>query len=59
GSTRLLNELGEQYADVLADHRRALREAFERHGGVEVDTAVALTRGEPAVATQLLGAPAG
>ena len=33
GSTRLLNELGEQYADVLAEHRRALREAFERHGG--------------------------
>jgi class 3 adenylate cyclase len=55
GSTRLLNELGEQYADVLAEHRRALREAFERHGGVEVDTAVALARGEPAVATQLLG----
>jgi len=38
GSTRLLHELGDEYADVLADHRRTLREAFERHGGVEVDT---------------------
>jgi predicted ATPase len=38
GSTRLLEELGEGYADVLAGHRRRLREAFERHGGVEVDT---------------------
>ena len=39
GSTRLLHELGaEAYADALADHRRVLREAFARHGGVEVDT---------------------
>src|SRR5215471_15621535 len=38
GSTRLLHELGDGYADVLAEHRRALREAFARHGGVEVDT---------------------
>jgi len=38
GSTRLLHELGEQYADVLAEHRRTLRNAFGRHGGVEVDT---------------------
>ena len=38
GSTRLLQELGDQYAGVLAEHRRALREAFERNGGVEVDT---------------------
>ncbi len=39
GSTRLLHELGRTgYADVLAEHRRVLREAFERHGGVEVDT---------------------
>ncbi|HEV2131512.1 MAG TPA: adenylate/guanylate cyclase domain-containing protein, partial [Longimicrobiaceae bacterium] len=39
GSTRLLQELGaEQYAAALDDHRRALREAFARHGGVEVDT---------------------
>ena len=38
GSTRLLNELGDAYADALAEHRRALREAFTRNGGVEVDT---------------------
>ena len=39
GSTRLLHELGEEgYADALAEHRRILREAFERHAGVEVDT---------------------
>jgi predicted ATPase len=38
GSTRLLHELGDAYADVLAEHRRVLREAFARHGGVEVDT---------------------
>lgn len=39
GSTRLLEELGDDaYAEALAEHRRALREAFARHGGVEVDT---------------------
>ena len=39
GSTRLLHELGEErYAAELAEHRRTLREAFDRHGGVEVDT---------------------
>jgi predicted ATPase/Tfp pilus assembly protein PilF len=39
GSTRLLNELGaEEYEEALADHRRLLREAFTRHGGLEVDT---------------------
>src|SRR6187551_1261587 len=39
GSTKLLHDLGaESYADLLAEHRRILREAFVRHGGVEVDT---------------------
>ena len=38
GSTRLLMELGDRYAEVLAEHRRVLRDAFARHGGVEVDT---------------------
>jgi predicted ATPase len=38
GSTRLLHELGDAYAEALAGHRRALRDAFKRHGGVEVDT---------------------
>ncbi len=38
GSTRLLRELGERYADVLAEHNRLLREAFSRRGGLEVGT---------------------
>lgn len=38
GSTRLLHELGDGYGDVLAEHRRVLRAAFEEHGGIEVDT---------------------
>jgi predicted ATPase len=39
GSTRLLHELGaERYAEELAEHRAVLRDAFARHGGVEVDT---------------------
>lgn len=39
GSTKLLHELGAaEYAEALAEHRRILREAFGKHGGVEVDT---------------------
>jgi predicted ATPase/class 3 adenylate cyclase len=38
GSTRLLEELGDRYSEVLREHRRLLGEAFERHGGVEIDT---------------------
>jgi predicted ATPase len=38
GSTRLLQELGDRYADVLAEHRRVLRREFARYGGVEVGT---------------------
>jgi WD40 repeat protein/class 3 adenylate cyclase/energy-coupling factor transporter ATP-binding protein EcfA2 len=38
GSTRLLHALGDRYAEALTDHRRLLRAAFARHGGVEVDT---------------------
>jgi predicted ATPase len=38
GSTRLLDELGAaEYREVLAAHRRVLREAFDRHDGYEVD----------------------
>jgi predicted ATPase len=55
GSTRLVEELGEHYADVLAAHRSVLREVFERHRGVEVDTQgdaffVAFARASNAVA---------
>ena len=39
GSTRLLHELGAaEYAAALANHRRILRDAFGRNGGIEVDT---------------------
>ena len=38
GSTRLLKELRDGYADVLAEHQRILREAFEAAGGQEIDT---------------------
>ena len=38
GSTRLLHEHGAAYADLLAEHRRVLREAFVARDGVEVDT---------------------
>jgi predicted ATPase len=38
GSTRLLHELGvERYAEALAEHRRVVRDACARNGGVEVD----------------------
>jgi class 3 adenylate cyclase len=37
GSTRLLQELGDDYGQVVADHRRLLREIFQARGGNEVD----------------------
>ncbi len=55
GSTRLLHEQGERYAELLSEHRRVLREAFARHSGVEVDTQgdaffVAFARASDAIA---------
>jgi predicted ATPase/class 3 adenylate cyclase len=55
GSTRLLQEHGAGYADLLAEHRRALRDAFAQNSGVEVDTQgdaffVAFSRATDAVA---------
>jgi len=38
GSTALLKELGDAYADVLSGHRRIVRESFTRLNGVEIDT---------------------
>ena len=39
GSTKLLHELGAKaYGEILAEHRRVLRDVFAAHGGVEVDT---------------------
>jgi predicted ATPase/class 3 adenylate cyclase/DNA-binding winged helix-turn-helix (wHTH) protein len=54
-STRLLQHLGEQYADVLAAYQRLLREAFQAWDGYEIDTAgdgffVAFQRATHAVA---------
>lgn len=38
GSTRLLQRLGDRYAQVLADFRQLLQSACEERGGREVDT---------------------
>ncbi len=38
GSTRLLQQLGARYADVLADCRQIMRMAFQQWHGHEVDT---------------------
>ena len=38
GSTRLLEQLGAEYENVLAEHHRLIREAVAAHDGVEVDT---------------------
>ena len=38
GSTRLLQQLGDRYASVLAECRHLLRAAFHHWGGHEVDT---------------------
>ena len=38
GSTRLLKQLRDAYGELLDDHRRLLRLAFEQAGGHEIDT---------------------
>ena len=38
GSTGLLKRLGERYAELIAEHRRVVRETFGTHNGVEIDT---------------------
>lgn len=38
GSTRLLDQLGDEYAKLLADQRSLFREIFSQHEGQEVDT---------------------
>jgi YVTN family beta-propeller protein len=55
GSTRIVKQLGDGYAAVLAEHQRLLREAFAQHGGHEIDTQgdsffVAFRRARDAVA---------
>ena len=60
GSTRLLQRLGERYADVLAECRHLLRSAFHQWQGYEVDTQgdaffVAFARASDAVAAAVDG----
>ena len=55
GSTRLLDELGDAYLEVLSEHHRVLRQAIAANRGVEVDTQgdaffVAFERASDAVA---------
>jgi class 3 adenylate cyclase len=55
GSTRLLQQLGEQYSEVLSDCRHLLRQMFVQYNGHEVDTQgdaffVAFARATDAVA---------
>jgi class 3 adenylate cyclase len=38
GSTRLLQQLGDAYGDVVRDHRKLLRDHLGDKGGTEVDT---------------------
>jgi len=38
GSTRLLQELGDDYGEVVSAHRRIIRESFAEQGGTEMDT---------------------
>ncbi len=38
GSTRLLKQLHERYAEALADHQHLLRGVFVENGGREIDT---------------------
>jgi class 3 adenylate cyclase len=38
GSTALLKRLGEQYGELLSEHRRLIRETFSARVGVEIDT---------------------
>jgi class 3 adenylate cyclase len=38
GSTKLLQELGDGYAEVSREHRRIVREAFGERDGTEIDT---------------------
>lgn len=38
GSTALLKRLGSGYGEVLAAHRRIVRETFQAANGIEIDT---------------------
>jgi predicted ATPase/DNA-binding SARP family transcriptional activator len=60
GSTRLLTRLRDRYADVLGEHHRVLRAAFDDHDGREVQTEgdaffVAFARASDAIAAAVAG----
>jgi class 3 adenylate cyclase len=60
GSTRLLKQLGDRYGEVLAEHQRLLRAAFEEAGGQEIDTQgdsffVVFARAKDALASAIAG----
>ncbi len=60
GSTHLLQQLGERYADILAESRQLLRSAFQQWNGHELDTQgdaffVAFARASDAVAAAVDG----
>jgi class 3 adenylate cyclase len=38
GSTALLKQLAEGYGDLIAEHRRIVRDTFREHNGGEIDT---------------------
>jgi class 3 adenylate cyclase len=38
GSTALVKRFGERYGELLATHRRLVRETFAGYGGIEIDT---------------------
>jgi class 3 adenylate cyclase len=58
GSTRLLQILGDRYPEAVMQHRKVLRDAFAKYGGVEVDTQgdaffAAFSRAQDAVAAAM------
>jgi class 3 adenylate cyclase len=60
GSTHLLQQLGERYADLLAECHQLLRNAFHQWNGHEIDTqggtfSVAFARASDAVAAAVEG----
>ena len=38
GSTQLLQQLGDDYGEVVSIHRRLIRDRFGEAGGTEIDT---------------------
>jgi predicted ATPase/class 3 adenylate cyclase len=56
GSTRLVQQLGARYGELLADERAVVRSALQAHGGHEVDTEGDATFAAFPLATEALAA---